>query len=92
MLSLAEIDKAIIELWPQFDHKRALMRAYKAADRNGDGVVATAELASGIRSSLDDAYDDDDEPAAPHPFGAAQCADASPPAICRRLVDSELFF
>eukprot|EP01045_Picozoa_sp_COSAG04_P032394 COSAG04_NODE_6336_length_1353_cov_2.718501_1_plen_68_part_10 len=23
-LSLAEIDKAIVELWPQFDHKKAV--------------------------------------------------------------------
>ena len=44
MLSLAEIDKAIIELWPQFDHKRALMRAYKAADRNGDGFIKRREF------------------------------------------------
>ena len=44
MLSLAEIDKAIITLWPQFDHKRALMRAYKAADRNGDGFIKRREF------------------------------------------------
>ena len=30
VVSLAEIDKAIVELWPEFDHKPALMRAYKA--------------------------------------------------------------
>ena len=28
-LSLAEIDKAVLELWPQFNHKKALMRAYR---------------------------------------------------------------
>jgi Ca2+-binding EF-hand superfamily protein len=43
-LSLAEIDKAVVELWPRFDHKRALMRAYKAADRNGDGFIKRAEF------------------------------------------------
>ena len=43
-LSLAEIDKAIVELWPQFDHKRALMRAYQAADRNGDGMIDFKEF------------------------------------------------
>ena len=30
-LSLAEIDKAVVELFPRYDHKPALMRAYKAA-------------------------------------------------------------
>ena len=29
-LSLAEIDKAIVEIWPDFNHKPALMRAYRA--------------------------------------------------------------
>jgi Ca2+-binding EF-hand superfamily protein len=43
-LSLAEIDKAVGELWPQFDHKRALMRAYKAADRNDDGFIKRGEF------------------------------------------------
>ena len=43
MLSLAEIDKAVVELWPQFDHKPALMRAYKAADRNEDGFIRRRE-------------------------------------------------
>ena len=30
-LSMAEVDKAVRELWPAFDHKPGLMRAYKAA-------------------------------------------------------------
>ena len=34
-LSLAEIDKAVVEVWPEFNHKQALMRAYKAAGRRG---------------------------------------------------------
>jgi hypothetical protein len=34
-LSLAEIDKAVLELYPTFNNKPALMRAYKAADRSG---------------------------------------------------------
>ena len=38
-LSLAEIDKAVVELWPQFNNKPALMRAYKAADKSGDGWI-----------------------------------------------------
>ena len=40
VVSLVEIDKAIVELWPEFDHKPALMRAYKAADANNDGYIA----------------------------------------------------
>jgi Ca2+-binding EF-hand superfamily protein len=32
ILSLAELDKAVSELWPGLDHKPAIMRAYKAAD------------------------------------------------------------
>ena len=43
-LSLAEIDKAVIELWPQFNHKPALMRAYRAADVNGDGFIKRREF------------------------------------------------
>ena len=38
-LSLAEIDKAVLELYPGFDNKPALMRAYKAADVSADGFV-----------------------------------------------------
>ena len=44
MLSLAEIDKCCRELWPHFDHKPALMRAYKAADRTGDGFIRRREF------------------------------------------------
>jgi Ca2+-binding EF-hand superfamily protein len=43
-LSLAEIDKAVVEIWPRFNHKRALMRAYQAADRNNDGFVERREF------------------------------------------------
>eukprot|EP01046_Picozoa_sp_COSAG06_P092396 COSAG06_NODE_38624_length_421_cov_1.118012_1_plen_78_part_01 len=43
-LSLAEIDKAVVEIWPHFNHKRALMRAYKAADLNGDGLIKRREF------------------------------------------------
>ena len=43
-LSLAEIDKAVLELWPAFDHKPALMRAYKAADVSGDGLIGRREF------------------------------------------------
>jgi hypothetical protein len=35
-LSLAEIDRAIIDYYPQFaTNKKAIMRAYKAADTSG---------------------------------------------------------
>jgi hypothetical protein len=43
-LSLAEIDKAVVELWPQFNHKQALMRAYRAADQNNDGYITRKEF------------------------------------------------
>jgi ankyrin repeat protein len=43
-LSLAEIDKAVGELWPHFQHKPALMRAYKAADVNDDGWIRRREF------------------------------------------------
>ena len=44
MLSLAELDKAVIEIWPHFNHKPALMRAYKAADKNKTGFVGRSEF------------------------------------------------
>ena len=43
-LSLAEIDKAIVEVYPQFDQKPALIRAYKAADRDGSGFITRKEF------------------------------------------------
>ena len=44
LLSLAEIDKAVGEIWPTFNHKKALMRAYKAADLSGDGFIGRREF------------------------------------------------
>jgi len=45
VLSLAEIDKAVQHLYPSlFSDKRALMRAYKAADVNKDGLVNFGEF------------------------------------------------
>ena len=44
VLSLAEIDKAIIELWPQLNHKQVLMMAYHAADVSGDGFIGRREF------------------------------------------------
>lgn len=44
MLSLAELDKAVVELWPDFNSKSALIRAYKAADRNGTGFISRKEF------------------------------------------------
>lgn len=45
-LSLAEMDKAVVELWPRFNHKAALMRAYTAADTNDDGLITWQEFES----------------------------------------------
>lgn len=45
LLSLAEIDKAARDLWPEvFKHKKALMRAYKSADKSGDGFIGEPEF------------------------------------------------
>jgi Ca2+-binding EF-hand superfamily protein len=44
ILSLAELDKAVIETWPAYDNKPAIMRAYKAADKNGDGFIKKNEF------------------------------------------------
>ncbi|CAF2757325.1 unnamed protein product [Rotaria sp. Silwood2] len=44
-LSLAEIDRAIIQFYPQFGtNKKAIMRAYKAADTSGNGFVELKEF------------------------------------------------
>ncbi len=45
-LSLAEVEEAVGELWPQFDNKPALMRAYQAAATADDGLVLPAEFGS----------------------------------------------
>ncbi|KAJ9460872.1 Flagellar calcium-binding protein [Diplonema papillatum] len=44
VLSLAELDKAVVELWPEFNHKPALMRAYAAADKSGNGWIGKREF------------------------------------------------
>ncbi|CAF3627422.1 unnamed protein product [Rotaria sp. Silwood1] len=44
-LSLAEIDRAIIHFYPQFGtNKKAIVRAYKAADTSGNGFVELREF------------------------------------------------
>ena len=50
-LSLAEIDKAVVDGQigralgcADFNHKPALMRAYKAADTSGDGFIERREF------------------------------------------------
>ena len=43
-LSLAEIDKGMIEMFPSFNCKPALMGAYKAADKSGDGFIERREF------------------------------------------------
>jgi len=45
ILSLAEIDKAIVESMPEYAHdKPAIMRAYKAADTSKDGFISFNEF------------------------------------------------
>jgi Ca2+-binding EF-hand superfamily protein len=46
MLSLAELDLAVIRLWPSMNDKRAIMRAYKLADSHGNsnGTLSKKEF------------------------------------------------
>lgn len=44
VLSMAEIDKAVQELFPYYNHKSSVMRAYKAADLNGSGAICRQEF------------------------------------------------
>ena len=50
MLSLAEIDKFIVEQFPELNVKRALMRAYKFADADSSGLITRAEFTLLLRS------------------------------------------
>ena len=43
-LSLAEIDRGVIEMFPSFNCKPVLIRAYKAADRSGNGLIERREF------------------------------------------------
>ena len=43
-LSLAQIDRAMVELYPGYDHKPVLMRAYSAAGLHVDGFIARCEF------------------------------------------------
>ncbi|CAF1029993.1 unnamed protein product [Adineta steineri] len=44
-LSLAEIERAVIYFYPQFGtNKKAILRAYKAADTSGNGLVELKEF------------------------------------------------
>tara|TARA_Y100000389_G_scaffold204989_1_gene261683 strand:- start:1478 stop:2074 length:597 start_codon:yes stop_codon:yes gene_type:complete len=44
LISLAEIDKLILERYPKYDHKPALIRAYYAADKNNTGLITFDEF------------------------------------------------
>lgn len=51
-LSLAELDKGIVMSFPELNNKPAIMAAYKAADRNGDGFVRKSEFAFFMRYAV----------------------------------------
>lgn len=56
-LSLAEIDRAVLEIFPHmFKHKPAILRAYKAADVSRDGYIQFKEFAGLVQ--LLSFYDD----------------------------------
>lgn len=42
--SLAEIDKMIVENFPEYDNKPAVMRAYQCIDRNNNGFISKHEF------------------------------------------------
>eukprot|EP01047_Picozoa_sp_COSAG01_P042144 COSAG01_NODE_3663_length_5815_cov_10.892932_4_plen_1069_part_00 len=43
-LTLAQVDKFVREVYPSMDNKQALLRAFAAADRNGDKLIERAEF------------------------------------------------
>uniref|UniRef100_A0A7S3LT91 EF-hand domain-containing protein n=1 Tax=Aplanochytrium stocchinoi TaxID=215587 RepID=A0A7S3LT91_9STRA len=43
--SLAELDKLVVEHYPEFDNKPAIMRAYHTIDRNNNGFISKSEFA-----------------------------------------------
>ena len=48
-LSLAELDKGVVTLFPEWNNKPAIMAAYKAADRSGNGFVERKEFGYFLR-------------------------------------------
>eukprot|EP00440_Ansanella_granifera_P064489 gb/GFBE01069920.1/.p1 GENE.gb/GFBE01069920.1/~~gb/GFBE01069920.1/.p1 ORF type:complete len:420 (+),score=91.82 gb/GFBE01069920.1/:1-1260(+) len=52
LVSLAEIDKAVVERYPVLNNKQALMRAYKATMRAGDGYVHKSEFQKLLRNLI----------------------------------------
>jgi len=52
MVSLAEIDKLVVERYPDLNNKPALMRAYKATTRGGDAYVQKHEFRGLLRNLL----------------------------------------
>jgi Ca2+-binding EF-hand superfamily protein len=66
MLSLAEIDKGIVESYPNLNHKSSIMRAYKASDKNDNGFITKKEFRFLLRyihyyNDLWNQFDDMDE-------------------------------
>ena len=43
-LHLVAVQQAVRELWPQFDHEPALRRAFKASDRDSNGLIGRREF------------------------------------------------
>lgn len=48
-LSLAELDKGVVTLFPEWNNKPAIMAAYKAADVSGNGFVEHKEFGYFLR-------------------------------------------
>jgi Ca2+-binding EF-hand superfamily protein len=49
ILSMAERDKAVVEIWPELNNKSALMRANRAVDRDSDGFIKKSEFGFFLR-------------------------------------------
>ena len=49
-ISFAEIEKAVVEHFPEFDNREALMRAYKFADEDNSGLITKGEFTTLLRA------------------------------------------
>jgi len=50
VISLAEIDKFLSEVWPEFNNPAAQMRSYKAADADDSGLIGRNEFRMLLKS------------------------------------------
>ena len=46
LLSLAEVDAAVTAIWPAFTHRAAILRAFRAVDPQGAGLIGAGAFGS----------------------------------------------